>query len=109
MTSDTTTAGTVFFALTRHGWLEIAPLLEGRRASIWVNHGVLDESEFLLLRQTGIDVSRFTSPIDPTDEEDLRRAVLIIAEHHPRQRMWLEVPLANLLESERTEALESGS
>ena len=80
----------VIFVLTRGGFEEMRGLINSARPAVWVNAEVLSTAEILTLCDNGIDLSNFTSPIDPEDEERIFRALATIGEHHPGERIWVE-------------------
>ena len=80
----------VLFALTKQGSMELFDLARGRRAAIWVNHGILDASALALLRDEGFDLTDFTSWIDPSDDVAIQSALETIREHHPGHVLYVE-------------------
>ena len=58
--------------------------------TLWLNPGVLSETELAALHGEGVDVSWFSEPVDPDDPETVGEAVATICEHHPGQAVWVE-------------------
>lgn len=78
----------VLFILTREGLEDVRPIIAGN--AVWVNVGVLSDQEVDELRATGLDLTRFTIPVDPLSNDEMSEAVYTIAQHHPGQRIWVE-------------------
>lgn len=66
-------------------------MLHSTKSPIWVSGGVLTEEELLNLRSNGIEITNFSYKIDPFDREKVFDAVSIIEEHHPGERIWVEI------------------
>lgn len=81
----------VLFALTKQGLADLLQWAPSGRASLWVNHGVLEESDLTRLRAEGFNLTNFTSWLDPNDESEIRGAVETIREHHPDETMYVEL------------------
>ena len=81
----------VLFVLTRAGYADVERLSHGPAVPVWINAGVLDEGEVAALRGSGVDLTRFTNPIDPTNEDQVAQAIETIRLHHPGERIWMEV------------------
>lgn len=85
----------VLFILTRAGWDEMADrVCEG--SVVWVNHGVLTAEELASLRTAGVDLTSLSSPMDPAKAGELAETLVTIAEHHPGERLWVELPLPSI-------------
>ncbi len=79
----------VYLALTRQGYNELIAQ-RGSPSVLWVNDGVLSDSELLKLREAGVDVTNFVRSIDPHDMSAIEQAVLTVQDHHSGQRVWVE-------------------
>ncbi len=71
--------------LSQEGWAS---------SPLWVNGGVLAESELERLRASGVDITNFTRLIDSTNAEAIDQAVCTIREHHPNENVWVEYLLS---------------
>ena len=78
----------VFFALTKSGFDELVALIGRAPSPVWVNFGVLSKSEIAKLRESGVDLTDFSSDIafNPTD---LDSALDTIWQHHPGSTLWV--------------------
>jgi hypothetical protein len=75
----------VFMVLTRSGFDELLPRLVKDRDALWVNAGVLTEAEVAHLRESGWNLTKWTSRLtDLTPEIDTVRL------HHPDEIVWTE-------------------
>ena len=75
----------VFMLLTRSGFDEVFPRLVKESDALWVNAGVLSESEVTKLREAGWNLTKWTNPsTDSTTEIDT------VQLHHPDQVVWME-------------------
>jgi len=59
-------------------------------AALWVSLGILGPSELAELRASGLAVTNFITPIDPSNSVALANAVNTIREHHPGQAVWVD-------------------
>ncbi|MCW8880333.1 MAG: hypothetical protein OQK51_25015 [Kangiellaceae bacterium] len=66
------------------------PFIESGKYPIWLNEGVVSQSELADLRARNIEVSNFHYVVDIDDEESREEALFTIAEHHPNERIWSE-------------------
>ena len=80
----------VFFALTRSGFEQLVSVIGRTPSPLWVNAGVLTAEELKELRDTGIDLTNFTSRIGPEDRSAIAGAVDTIALHHPLESIWVQ-------------------
>lgn len=80
----------VFLVLTREGCHAIADVAENERNSIWVNAGVLSDTELEKLRMDGIDIMNFTVHIDPTDVDQIRKHIHMVSLHNAGEKLWVE-------------------
>jgi hypothetical protein len=78
----------VLFILTRDGYEDVWPLITTN--AVWANHDVLSQAEISDLRASGVNLSTFSSRIDPDDDDAIQSAIVTIAEHHPGERIWIE-------------------
>ena len=79
----------VLFVFTKPGWLEMEePIRAGN--PVWVNDGVLTHEELTSYRTAGVNLTTFSTRVDPEDDAALREALCTIAEHHPGERLWIE-------------------
>jgi len=81
----------VILVLTREGYQDVEPLIAQKRCAVWLNHDVLDAGTVGELRRSGAQLTTFSCPVDPADEEAVADALAIITEHHPGDRIWVEV------------------
>ncbi|HTG16302.1 MAG TPA: hypothetical protein VK747_13715 [Blastocatellia bacterium] len=80
----------LILVLTRAGYDDLLKTLGRVPAQLWVNAGVLSESELLNLRGAGHDVTNFTNEIPAFDVSAIADAIHTVREHHPLQRLWVE-------------------
>jgi len=66
-------------------------LISAARCPVWINDGVISAAEIKSLRDTGIDLTVFSSTIDPRDYAEIEKVVSIVAMHHPDDRVWVEM------------------
>jgi hypothetical protein len=79
----------VFVVLTRSALEEIEPRVVVGHDAVWVNAGVLPESEVSRLRGLGWDLTTWTSPLDPNE---FCSEIETVRLHHPDQVIWAEAP-----------------
>ena len=79
----------LLFILTREGYEDVRSLVATN--VVWVNSGVLSNAEITDLRSRGIDLTCFAHPIDWRDGDQMDNSVDTIAEHHPGERIWMEI------------------
>jgi hypothetical protein len=77
----------VFVILTRFGFDEIEPRVTVGGDAVWVNAGILSESEVSRLRGLGWDLTTWTNPLDPNN---LASDIETVRLHHPGQVIWAE-------------------
>ena len=75
----------VFMVLTRSGFDDVFPRLIKDRDAIWVNAGVLSESEVAELREAGWNLTKWTNRLT-----DLTAQIDTVQLHHPGQVVWTE-------------------
>jgi hypothetical protein len=75
----------VFMVLTRSGFDEVFPRLVKERDALWVNAGVLSESEVIELREAGWNLTKWSNPLT-----DLTTEIDTVQLHHPGQVVWTE-------------------
>ena len=80
----------IYLAITREGYEELIRNYGHIPSPIWVNNGVLSESELSSLRQSGVDITNFVVTINPEDSRSVQMAVETIKDHHPGHRVWVE-------------------
>lgn len=80
----------VLFALTKKGLAELLDVARDGRFALWVNQGLLDDSELAALRSDGFKLTNFTYWHDPADESEIQDAVETIREHHPGEALYVE-------------------
>jgi hypothetical protein len=66
-------------------------VIRSTKSLVWVGYGVLSESELAGLRSNGMEITNFTYSIDPSDHEKVLDAISVIEEHHPGERIWVEI------------------
>jgi len=80
----------VLFVLTKQGFAELLDFARGGEAALWVNQGVLEDSELVRLRTEGFNLTDFTYWYDSADESEIQDAVETIREHHPGEALYVE-------------------
>ena len=75
----------VFMVLTRSGFDDVFPRLVKERDALWVNAGVLSETEVAGLREAGWNLTKWTNPLS-----DLTTEIGTVQLHHPDQTVWAE-------------------
>jgi hypothetical protein len=78
----------VFVVLTHAGFDAVEPRVVVETDAVWVNAGVLSESEVARLRGLGWNLTTWTNPLDLNDLVDEFDTVRL---HHPGQAIWSEV------------------
>ena len=78
------------FVLSRSGYDDLVNAFGRTPSPLWVNYGVLSETELSELRSQGIDVSDFTSLISRSNSAEFEDALNTIREHHPGSPVWVE-------------------
>lgn len=81
----------IFFILTKDGFMQMEQVIRSQRSPVWVNNGLFSESELSSLRSSGMEITNFTFRISPYDPEKIVDAVFTIEEHHPGERIWVEI------------------
>lgn len=81
----------VIFALTQDGYEEMADMIQSVEFSVWVNKGVLTDEEMNNLRGAGVSLTNFTYYVEPTKLDAILEAFATIGEHHPGERIWVEL------------------
>jgi hypothetical protein len=85
----------VIFVLTKVGFSDVSALAKEGNIPLWLNQGVLTQTEIDALRAIGLDVTDFTYKIDPKNEVQISEAIHTISEHHPGERIWVEFQSEN--------------
>jgi hypothetical protein len=80
----------IYFVLTPEGYEELVSKVGQVPSPLWVNDGILSESEITKLRKTGAEITNFMSRIAPHDMSGIANALSTIQQHHPKQRIWVE-------------------
>ena len=75
----------VFMVLTRSGFDEVFPRLARNRDALWVNAGILSQSEVATLREAGWNLTQWTNP-----STNLTTEIGTVQLHHPNQVVWME-------------------
>lgn len=81
----------VFLVCSRQGYDQLLGLLGRSPSPLWIGDGILNPGELQKLRASGIDITNFRHPIDPSKYDDISSAVETINEHHPGQSIWVEM------------------
>ncbi|MDE1466046.1 hypothetical protein [Spartinivicinus poritis] len=79
--------------LTREGFEEVKPIILTGKYPVWINGGILTESELNIIRKQDINLSNFIEFISLEDNAAIDEALDTISEHHPGERVWLEYKL----------------
>lgn len=66
-----------FLVLTRPGFDDIAARVDLGRAALYLNPGLLTESEIARLRETGTAVHVMATPVDPLKPQQVQQALLL--------------------------------
>ena len=77
----------VLMVLTRSAFDEVFPRLIKERDALWVNAGVLSESEVAEMREAGWNLTKWTNPLT-----DLTTEIGTVQLHHPGEVVWTEAP-----------------
>ena len=80
----------IIFVLSKEGFEELESIIHTGKYPVWVGGGVLTDIEISIVREKGVDLTTFSYLINPTDEKAIEEALVIIAEKHPGERVWLE-------------------
>lgn len=91
----------VFLVISKGGLEEALRFSAGRKAILWLAHGLLNESELKALRDAGNDVTTWSRP-ESTRFESLVSSVETIEEHHPGHSVWVECVTSNSLQDRRS-------
>ena len=78
------------FVLSKEGFKELESIIYTGKYPVWVGGGVFTDIEISTVREKGVDLTTFSYLINPSDDEAIEEALVIIAEHHPGERVWLE-------------------
>lgn len=78
----------IFLALTRSGLDELILLRKTPDVVIWCGSNVLSEAEYAAL--SGVNISRFTYPLESRDGEAFQCALETIVDHHANEKIWIE-------------------
>jgi hypothetical protein len=81
----------VFFALTRSGYDQLVASMGSVPSPMWVNFGVLSQSEIADIRKSGTDITAFSFNV-AADPAKLDNALDTIGQHHPGSALWVEHP-----------------
>lgn len=74
----------VFYIRSRRAYDELLQLLGKAPSPLWVDRDVLSNTELSDLRESGVDVTNFTTT--PDQEPDVR----VIRMHHENEVIWVE-------------------
>lgn len=80
----------VILILTKEGFSELGYFAGESKCPIWLNHGVLSQTEIDSFRKKGFNITNFYHEILLDDYEALKEALCTISEHHPDERIWVE-------------------
>lgn len=80
----------VYLVLTRNGYEELIRQLHYVPSPLWVNKDILSSAELSALRSSGIALTDFVYPINPSDTQEVSDAAYTVKEHHPNQTVWVE-------------------
>jgi hypothetical protein len=75
----------VLIVLTRCSFDEVFPRPVKNRDALWVNAGILSESEVAKLREAGWNLTKWTNALT-----DLATEIDMVRLHHPEQIVWAE-------------------
>ena len=84
----------ICFVTSRQSYDQLAASSAWPPAVLWIAFGVLDPSELTNLRASGLAVTEFTSPFDPSDLAEMADALDTVREHHPGQAVWVDGSVA---------------
>lgn len=80
----------VFLILTRQGFAELAEKLGEPPSPAWLSPGVLSEQEISTYRDSGASLTVLNETLQTNVDSSLKEMLVIIGEHHPGQRIWVE-------------------
>lgn len=80
----------VYLVLTRKGYEELVREFQCVPSPLWVNKGVLSDTELGSLRSSGSAITDFIFPITPSDAQEVSEAAYTVKEHHPNESVWVE-------------------
>lgn len=66
----------IIFVLTKYGYNEMESLIKDSKSPVWINKGVLSNSELDEVRGAGIEVTNFTYFISKTNENEILSGTL---------------------------------
>lgn len=78
----------VFLAITQHGLKEAIHLAKSTNVALWCGADAITDTEYKKL--AGVQLSRFDYTLFGETAEVVQDAVDTIAEHHPRESVWVE-------------------
>jgi len=78
----------IFLAITQNGLNEVLDLI-GSTSQIWCGSDAISKAEFEALRSGTL--TRFDYSLKGAKAEVMRGAIETIVEHHPGERIWVEV------------------
>jgi hypothetical protein len=83
----------IFFALTPSGLKEAIGLATQRDAAVWCSADAISESDFkkYVSEPEHISITRFTQSFAHASSVDVGDAVATIVEHHPSEKIWMEM------------------
>jgi hypothetical protein len=81
----------IFFALTRSGYDELVRSFGRAPSPLWVNSGILSESDAADIRASGAELTEFTSQV-AVNSASIETALDTIKQHHPSCSIWVEHP-----------------
>jgi hypothetical protein len=84
----------VYLALTASGARDALALAKQRNVALWVSCSAIDEPSFKTIAASGVNITRFSYPVNAGDPNAITDAVAIITEHHPSETVWVEQPNA---------------
>ena len=79
----------VYLVLTRAGFEQVRPRMH-RGDIVWTGRSVLSSGEEEALREEGIDLTVFSHDIDQADTGAAAGWTYTVAQHHPKQPIWVE-------------------
>lgn len=79
----------VFLAISKEGLAEALQLVGPSGGAVWCGSNAISEDEDRARADSNL--SRFVYPIDGSDAAAMDDALLTIEEHHPGERIWVEV------------------
>lgn len=80
----------ILFILNREGLNEMQNFIASNKPILWVNAGVLSAQEISKYRQSGVELTNFTRPINLQNASEVEDAIQDIRLHYPNHSIWVQ-------------------